>query len=690
MAKFYQRYFPAPATNLVQYGYRGSNYTVNGQQYDASTNLELTGNYQINCANNDCSSFVGNYAVDSLFEPMMIANNYDLGGSRFSGDYAGGQFWSHNTYRSTGTGTWTFKNHGQNNQVYYSVQTSTANLCLTGCVIGTAGFGTYSQTCQCFCNSTCSPCYNFIVVEAPTGTYNCFVPMTTMSTSAGVCSYCSSFCACFAPTQTVPEPTCGDTCVNYSTGSCWQVYYGGTAWCIQQGCENCIQPYARNTACIGDASYFGNPRALIPCAAGNYPCMLKGSYYSGTHPLYAGTGGTAEYGLRTFVARGGNKTWYFHYNSDRAGIQGSDTTGVTLNKLTLRVYDATATTTTVVTSYKKGISGLVIPSNPDVDDGSTYRFYFMQFNGFDTATQTITIYRISINLSTGAVTNTTYTNSMSAGDQQAVYANLGHNNTAASKLDNPAFRRQTVNRIWYSVDSNSVKRLHMGVYNTNGTELITGALGFSNDASAGSMYKIYSWTLDDGATTATYIGSAGFATYAPTYFCPLTNSWTVLYAGSAWGNDVILTLNATTGLYQYANTMPYKAARLFKDKDGRWASHQIDIASGTINGLYNNYFDIITADVGATLVLTANTTSYVYSGNTISGNVSVDVYNYLGNRVSKTVALSVVGATTTPGITFTSGGYTTSVVTSASASTVVGINVISSASAKIVGTVQES
>jgi hypothetical protein len=203
------------------------------------------------------------------------------------------------------------------------------------------------------------------------------------------------------------------------------------------------------------------------------------------------------------------------------------------------------------------------------------------------------------------------------------------------------------------------------------------------------MFKIYSWSVDDSAFTASYIGSVSTATYAPTYFCPLTSSWTTLYTGSAFGNDNIFTLNATTGLYQYASTMPYKAARLFKDKDGRWSTHLIDTTT-TINGLYNNYFDIVTADVGSTLVITANVTSYTYSGNTISGNVNVDVYNYLGNRVAKTVALSVVGATTTPGITFSSGQYSASVVTSTSATTVVPINVISSASAKIVGTVQEA
>jgi hypothetical protein len=133
--------------------------------------------------------------------------------------------------------------------------------------------------------------------------------------------------------------------------------------------------------------------------------------------------------------------------------------------------------------------------------------------------------------------------------------------------------------------------------------------------------------------------------------------------------------------------MPYAAARLFKDKDGRWSAHVIEQAGTPINGLYNNYFDIITTDAGQTLTITAATSTYTYSGSVISGSVLVNVYNYLGNRIVATVNLTIIGSTNTPGITFTNGLYTQTVTTSSSADTSVGILVVSSASAKIVGAI---
>jgi hypothetical protein len=691
MAKFYQRYFPAPAASLVQYGYRGANYTVNGQQYDAATSLQQTGNYQINCAANDCGAFVGNYAVDSLFEPMLLANNFDLSGSRFSGDWAAGGFQSFNTFK--GTTAWTFKNHGNGAMTAYGVQTSTATSCLTGCVtgsctiLGTGSVSNYMSLCN-FSGITCDPKYNYLQVESPTGTINCFVPFTAMTTGGSSFSYCCSCYSCVSGPTNYPEPQCGDTCVSYQGAGISASCYGCCGCSCGFVAEVPCAAFGRWTTATGDALYFGSPKSCGPTFNTTYGACNKGAYIVGTHPVYNGTGGTAEFGARTFLARSGTKTWYYHYNSTNAGIQGSDTSTAALNKLSLRVFDSATTTTTVLTTHKKGVSGMVIPSQPDLDDGATYRYYFMQFNGYDT--QTITIYRITITLGTGTMASQTYTLTMTAGDMQALYASAGHNASGQSQLDNANFRRQTVQRIWFSIDSNSVKRLHLGIYNSNGTELVSNTAGFGSAASLGAMFKIYTWSVDDTAFTASYVGAFSTAAYAPTYFCPLTSSWSTIYSGSAFGNDNIFTLNASTGLYQYASTMPYKAARLFKDKDGRWATHQVDTVSGTINGLYNNYFDIVTADVGSTLIITANVTSYVYSGNTINGNINIDVYNYLGNRVAKTVGLSVVGSTNTPGITFSTGQYSATVVTSSSATTVVPINVISSASAKIIGTVQEA
>jgi hypothetical protein len=135
--------------------------------------------------------------------------------------------------------------------------------------------------------------------------------------------------------------------------------------------------------------------------------------------------------------------------------------------------------------------------------------------------------------------------------------------------------------------------------------------------------------------------------------------------------------------------MQYIASRLFQDNSGRWA---VQVYDNTIlqNGMYSNYIDILSTNVGSTLVISASTTTFVYTGTTIDGNIVVNVFDYLGNRLAQQVSLNVIGATTTPGIAFTGGTYNTVITTSATADTSVAIQLISSAQAKIVGTVNQS
>lgn len=464
--------------------------------------------------------------------------------------------------------------------------------------------------------------------------------------------------------------------------------------------------YNNNFTGQGDGMVFGTSCTYLRCAAsstwGWTSSFCTGTHIFGSHPYYNGGGTPNENGVRVFLSRSTGYSFYLLHDSSVGGIQGVDTSTAAINRLQLKVFDHSTNTSTMLTTFKKGVSGLVIPSQPDQDTTSSYRFYMMTFNGADTASQTISIYRPDLNLTSGSATiGSAYTLTMTAGEQQALYADLGHNNTGASVLDNANFRRQTVNRIWYSTDANGVKRLHLGIYNTNGTGAVTGANGFSDSANRGKMFQIYSWSLNDGTTSATYLGKVNLATYAPRYFFPLDNNWRIIYSGSSFMNDIIISLNQTTGLYQYQNTMPYIAPRLFKDREGRWATQIVDysvatccvtsVTAPTANAtMYSNYIDILTSDVGQTLVITANNTSFTYTGSTINSNVSVNVYDYLGNRIAKQVTLSIVGATATPGVTFSGGAYSTTVNTSNSADTVVAVQIISSTSAKVIGTVTES
>ena len=75
---------------------------------------------------------------------------------------------------------------------------------------------------------------------------------------------------------------------------------------------------------------------------------------------------------------------------------------------------------------------------------------------------------------------------------------------------------------------------------------------------------------------------------------------------------------------------------------------------------------------------------YLYSGTTISANALVDVYNASGARIVSTVILTIDGSS----MTFANGAKTTTVTTSASASTQVPVSIISAGQSQILATIR--
>lgn len=700
MARFYDRFLPPTPDKTVLYGYRGGNYTINGQTYCNNTNLEQVGNYQCYPTFSMCA--VAPVVAQCIFEPVHIGGStYDIQGSRFNG----GEYNSCTFYNFACTvvnnNQYAFKNHtfitASTFTVYGNTNPTIEGQVASGAVDCGCNYYTAAAPCSSYYLNGRNPCginycnlYNYWPIEEPTGTFNCFVPSTIPTRCICLCST-----VCAVTTCALAEFFTGDTTASYlpDSGANGCLTKAPGSACFQCGLFTYFSCYFQPTlssGCIGDKLFFGSSSVPCYCSISSSQAC-DGTTIFGSSPIYNGTS-LSETGFRTFLtATAGTNTgliYYFHYNSTNGGLQSSDTSTST-NRFALKSYNRATGAGTTIASYRK-VSGAIIPSQPDLNNGTSYRFYMINFNGVETGLQTISITRPTITISNATYTaGTTYTLTMTAGEQQALYAALGHNNTGASQLNNSSFRRQTVNRIWYSIDGNEVKRLHLGIYNSGGAGQVTIGNGFNNSASTGAMFNIYSWTLNDAGTTATYIGYTNFATQGLRYFCPLDTNWNTVYAGTHFTNDVILTLNATTGLYGVQATMPYVAARLFQDKDGRWATQVVDTSTTNYGGapIVSNYIDILSATVGQTLVITASNTQYTYSGSTINSSINVNVYNYAGSRVAANVTLSIVGATSTPGIKFDNGTYTKNIVTSSSVDTSASIQIVSSASAKIIGTV---
>jgi hypothetical protein len=303
----------------------------------------------------------------------------------------------------------------------------------------------------------------------------------------------------------------------------------------------------------------------------------------------------------------------------------------------------------------------------------------------------MSILKPTINLTNGTVSlGNNYTNTMSNATQQQFYLDMGHNNTAQGQWPQANFRRGTVYRIWYSTSTTNTRRLHLGIYNTNATGVVTAANGFNSSGGRGAMYKIYTWEIDDATQTATYINSINLNEQAPRFFYPLDSGWKDVYVGAIIGNDVIMSLNNSTGLYTKTVDLPYNAARLFKDRNGRWNTQVVDLSVPVVGNVFGTFTDVIAADVARSVSITSSDRIFSYSGNTINSSILVNVFDYQGTRLAKNVVLSIIGESDSPGITFDDGSYVRTVTTSTSANTVANIRIVSAVSAKIVGTVLES
>lgn len=727
MAKFYNRKLGNLLTKdqIVYYGYKGTNFVFNGQRFDATTGnavpnaISMNPVYDSYAASTSLSAaavnvngidrsvpalgstHIGIISAQQIFEPSHIGNNYDLLGSRWSSEYNLNTFYSYGTQRNA-YGNWFFKNVSILAPNVSNINSTTGEA-TTGSVSSAATSSTHTTATSTVSGvpSTSTNWHQFIPVESPSGTYTYFYPKTLHKVGATQNNGTNSN---FTLSYSLTEPQYGST-TGLTTGSLPSQYNntsGNRLWTIYPATAAAWPGYDYSSSAIRagtvdntsverlDSEIFGRG-TVIPLSSSTQSLPFNGSVILGGFPSHAHNVGTFDYGVRIFIKRTANHLYYLHHNSGNGGIQGVDTSVDNVDRLSLKVVNFGTSTTTVLENYKKGVSGIVVPSQPDLDDESNYRYYMMSFTGADAAAQGINIYRTNINLSTQVDTQTLYTNTMTTQQAQEFYAAMGHNATAISTFNNSGHRRSTASRIWYSTDSSNVKRLHLGIYNTNAIGNITAANGFSSQAGAGSMFVVYSWTLNDGTSTATYLGKFETATWTPRYFCPMDTNWRQLYVGSSTNFDAIFSLNETTGLYQLRSLMSYNAARLFKDKDGRWCTQVFDTDVAVTNDCFGNYIDVITADVAQTVsITTSGATSFTYQGTTINSTINVNVYDYLGARVAKSVALSIISTTGLPGVQFSDGTVSKTITTSASADTSVAIRVVGANGGKIIGSVISS
>jgi hypothetical protein len=201
---------------------------------------------------------------------------------------------------------------------------------------------------------------------------------------------------------------------------------------------------------------------------------------------------------------------------------------------------------------------------------------------------------------------------------------------------------------------------------------------------ANQQFKIWSWQLDAGLTTATYMSESDFSTIGPKYYFPLNDNWNTLYVGGIieYPQDTIWVFNEQYYQWQKVQTLPYNATQVAVDGQSRlwtivtpgnnWSTSKEEINLETITLPY-------TANV-----VFANT-SLIFTGANISTTANVDVFDAYGTRRSANVTLNIVGS----GMTFIDGTTSNTYATSSTVTTPYAFTVTSGSYTRVVATINQ-
>ena len=273
-------------------------------------------------------------------------------------------------------------------------------------------------------------------------------------------------------------------------------------------------------------------------------------------------------------------------------------------------------------------------------------------------------------------------------------------------LSTDAFTRNSSNNITYPGSNTFATYFTASSNTTTGVSAIYGNQRlwynetFTNTYSGTTTRYITLFQLHGGGnaydndpkqrTFITYTMTTGTPTafvYHSSVIIPLTPKNIV------WLNDARTTLGVFTHNYFYVytfdptgvagwtltSTLPYQFNAVGRDSYNRiWA---LDVGPNQMGRVH-----LITPSVPATVSVVTESSSYNYSGSTISSTATVNAYDVNGNRLAVSVTLTISGTS----LVLVSGGNqvtTLTVTTSTSADTTVNIAIIAAGSSNIITSV---
>jgi hypothetical protein len=433
----------------------------------------------------------------------------------------------------------------------------------------------------------------------------------------------------------------------------------------------------------------GGSNTVVPATT---PFMLETSNVnSNTYGTYFGPNAQV---YRQFVIATATFVYYLEHTLGVAGLGNSTTSNVYfLKKVT---YSGTETT---IASHGAWMYGCKLPTPIFNETATSASFIYHVWGQWTGSAGAVTLNRVDINKSAGTETITAISQDAASTTAFTRIYNLLGIQTASAPVGvyNDAYwRAMAITRTWLVTGATGIKYLMMSFehpmlnFAANSSPAIdyavTNIMGSislqqtyfnttqTNANGSGFLrrdaFRIWSWILDAGYTSAAYQAETDFSALMPRWIMPVDNgNGLVQYMAHSSDaiNDKVIQFDEVSDKWAVTNTMPYRCDHIGQDSIGR-----VWIGAAPLQGAVTNVTDTLYLE-GLYIPYAINVSTfanvYTYTGAPINSNLQVSTTNFAGNLVSANVGITLSG-----NIVFNDGSQYRVVTTSAS--TVVSTNVV--------------
>jgi hypothetical protein len=408
--------------------------------------------------------------------------------------------------------------------------------------------------------------------------------------------------------------------------------------------------------------------------------------------------GVSNADTRIFLYADNNSIWFYNFVTNAAPLTNANNN--TTQYVYLKKMSYGGTETVIIGYWPKGLDGTHWPTQNLNNTTANVSIIIPVFDYINTPQVRFKKLLIDKASSTEIVSNITVANDPGQTISTAIYNKNGYGNLYASfsvsqsggTVNDVAYRSMKNIMSWVTTMPSGNTYVMLGVTQFTRDADTTFLNYFKNGAKsygypqldANQQFKIWSFQLDAGLTTATYISESDFSQIAPKYYFPLNDNWNTLYVGSMADPavDTIWVFNEQSYTYQKIQTLPYNAAQVCVDGQSRlWTI----TTPGPNYSTSRDELNLETITIPYTANVQFANVNLIYTGANIATTANVDVFDAYGTRKSASLTLTIVGS----GMTFVDGTSSNTYTTSSSVTTPYAFTVTGGNYSRIVATINQ-